>query len=600
MACGLLPRPGVKTHTRRNEAFQTGLTPWIRRATSLAVLAWWLGVPHAGAAESAPIGAGPPSRVWHWQLADPTMAAREGALAVAASPDGRAAVGDGSGLRLRDARGVWRRLALSGAVRDLAYAPDGSLWIASDDGLHRLAGDRLETLVPAAGDAARRVLRVAPGARVVAVATEDGIFWSRDGRRFARVEGSFGAFASRAEPEADEDSNTEAFGELEDAFGDDGTPTVAASSARSDGELGIGLALAEPADPAAPSTLWIAAERGLFRARLDTRDGAARVRARSVRAPAELRPAIDVVLAPGGVVALGDGVLLESDADGGRWRVHRPELPPGARPVRLLATPDGLWIASDRGLVEAPRPGASWSRADEPAGTMPIAALASASGRVFAAGARGLLVGEAMPEPSASGAVGEPPSSEAAPPRPVAATCDPPIAAVRRAVLTHLDLRGERTVRMWDGVNKRALLPVVTLDGSYASDRIRNDARDEAFISNGLRVLHDRDRDSRRDRDVSLRLVWDLRDLVYHDEQIDVSTEMRRTIELRDDVLDEVNQLYFDRRRLLVALDPERASSPEAIEDRLRAEELAAGLDAWTGGWFGPRAGTRACPGEPR
>jgi hypothetical protein len=56
---------------------------------------------------------------------------------------------------------------------------------------------------------------------------------------------------------------------------------------------------------------------------------------------------------------------------------------------------------------------------------------------------------------------------------------------------------------------------------------------------------------------------------------------------LRDNVLDELAQLYFDRRRALLALDsqPDKGS-PEAVALRLRAEELAAGLDAWTGGWF--------------
>jgi len=37
----------------------------------------------------------------------------------------------------------------------------------------------------------------------------------------------------------------------------------------------------------------------------------------------------------------------------------------------------------------------------------------------------------------------------------------------------------------------------------------------------------------------------------------------------------------------LLALDahPDKAS-PEAVALRLRVEELAAGFDAWTGGWF--------------
>ena len=79
---------------------------------------------------------------------------------------------------------------------------------------------------------------------------------------------------------------------------------------------------------------------------------------------------------------------------------------------------------------------------------------------------------------------------------------------------------------------------------------------------------------------------WDFGDIAYHPESIDVSREAREIIELRDDVLDEITQLYFERRRVLavVALQPD---SPAASELQLRAAQLAAGIDAWTGGWYG-------------
>ena len=62
---------------------------------------------------------------------------------------------------------------------------------------------------------------------------------------------------------------------------------------------------------------------------------------------------------------------------------------------------------------------------------------------------------------------------------------------------------------------------------------------------------------------------------------------MRELIELRDEVLDEINQLYFERRRVL--LERAQLEDPTGLEAErlaLRAKELAAGLDAWTGGWW--------------
>ena len=67
-------------------------------------------------------------------------------------------------------------------------------------------------------------------------------------------------------------------------------------------------------------------------------------------------------------------------------------------------------------------------------------------------------------------------------------------------------------------------------------------------------------------------------------------------IELRDDVLDEITQLYFERQRVRRALAAAVSDDPAERERlALRAAELAAGLDAWTGGWFTRRTG----PGFP-
>lgn len=578
------------------------------RPPPLLLLAALGAAPRGPAIPEAPRGADPPPVAaapareapgWRWLLAEEPVPAAGGLLALATGPDGAAAAGDARGLLVRVGDEGWQRIPLRGPVRDLAYAPDGALWVASDEGLFRFAGDRLAAHPPAPGDAARAALRVAVRPGALAVATQDGVHWSRDGRRFARVEGAFGGSAG-----AEEEDPEAAIADDPDAGPDpDAEPAQDRGAAPAGARPPVhGLALGPPVDAGSVATLWIAAERGLFRARLASRDGAARVRAAPVETPAGLRPALDVALADDGVLVLGPGLLLAGDREGRRWRAHRPELPPGALPLRLLATPRGLWLATDRGVVEADRPDGSWRRAGEPAGSEPTVALAAEGERLWAAGVRGLLVGG--PEEGAAEAAPAawaPPASSAAPTSagpasPGAMTCDPPIAAVRRAALAYLDLTGAHTARMWRGVRRRGALPQVVLSGSAADDRRHFRTWDEAFVSGDTRRLFDRDRDQLREAEVALRLTWNLGDLLYHVEEIDVSTEMRRTIELRDDVLDELNQLYFDRRRARAAAALAAAGSAEAAREQLRAEELAAGLDAWTGGWFGPRAGRSPCP----
>jgi len=138
-------------------------------------------------------------------------------------------------------------------------------------------------------------------------------------------------------------------------------------------------------------------------------------------------------------------------------------------------------------------------------------------------------------------------------------------------------------------VRGRGWLPTLEISGNYGGGRDWDFAASEVATN---RVYMDRPLNSTswdRDRDFAAgaRLTWDFGDTAYHPEEIDVSRELREIIELRDEVLDEVNHLYFERQRVLLeraALEDLR--SPKAVRLALRAAELAAGLDSWTGGWW--------------
>jgi len=196
------------------------------------------------------------------------------------------------------------------------------------------------------------------------------------------------------------------------------------------------------------------------------------------------------------------------------------------------------------------------------------------------------------------GRIGTPPSRLSAsvgPEGPDAIPDDPPIVQVHRAAIHHLGLELSRMEALRRGARRRGWWPIITLRGVGAWDHGRSIDYDEAFLSGATRYLTDRDSDRADAFDVSLTLSWDLRDAAYEPESIDVSHETREVIELRDDVLDEITQLYFERRAVLAALRFAGGSTqPETVRLRLRADELAAGIDAWTGGWFSNRVSALA------
>jgi hypothetical protein len=294
---------------------------------------------------------------------------------------------------------------------------------------------------------------------------------------------------------------------------------------------------------------------------------------------------VDLVLGLQGAdaVAVFPTLLAVRREPGGAWQTLRPNLPPGARALRIAEALGRLWLATDRGLLEAEALAGPWRRARPPAGSTAVRAIAGDARTLYLATEAGLMAGRVDQAPRA---VGSPAAS-------FDASGEPSIQSVHRAATAYLELHRGRFEQMRRRVNRRGWFPIMTLRGDHDTGDSRNTDYDQAFLSGDVRFLVDRDLDHSRGWGVALTLTWDLADLAYHPEEIDVSREARELIELRDDVLDEITQLYFERRRVLAELAA-LADPAAGARLRLRADELAAGIDAWTGGWFSRNTAPRA------
>jgi hypothetical protein len=450
------------------------------------------------------------------------------------------ALGDPRGVLVGPREGPFERRLRRGPVRDLAFIRDAggaSLLAATARGLFLVepSGSAVE-VSPGPGAPARAGNRVAVAAGWIAVATDDGVFLSRDARRWQRPANAFPA---------------------------------GPASAVAMRELAGGL------------ECWaiVGGEPWSARLALDRQELVARESLRqTVSFAADDGGPVDVMLGlPGADVALVyPSALALRDAQGA-WSAVQLDLPPGAEAVRLAAGAGQFFLATLRGLLVAEALEGPWRRAGPPAGSAAVRALAADSSVLFAAADTGLLAGAA---PELSTASPGPPALRLVLPE------EPGIERVHQAALAYLRLGPNWMDALKQGAARRGLLPVVVLHGGLARDKSWTTAWDEAISGGALWSMVDRDRDQAEDYDVGLTFSWDLGDLAYNPEEIDVSREAREVIELRDDVLDEITQLYFERRRVLAQL-AQLPDPGEAERLRLRADELAAGIDAWTGGWFG-------------
>jgi hypothetical protein len=470
-----------------------------------------------------------------WQRVEgPARGAPLTALAVAG--DGRLAAAAAGRVWVRGAAG-WRSHAVRGPIGDLAF--DGAaLWIAGEQGVWWLSPDaRLEPRHPGAGERDRRVERIAARAGLVATAGAGGVFVRAPG----------GPWQSLRE----------------------GIPSRPSTAI-----------LLRKSDPSEETfEIWSSVDGRLYRAALRARDG-------TLQASPWQRVALDgpgggavrdLAQGPGGsLLALGAGWVAGEVPDAA-WTRRRLVLPPGAEARRIRFASGGWLLASDRGLLVGRPPETSLRRAEPPLGRAAAWAVEAAGSVVYAATEEGLF--ESWPARSA-------PAAELQR-VPEWTRDEPAVGVVQRAALLYLGLGPARMRQLRQRADRRGWLPRIDLRAGAGLQRDRSRDFDQAFVSGALRELLDEELDRGHDASLSLTLSWDLGDGVFDPEVIDLSREARAVIELRDDVLDEINRLYFERRRVLVSLAGLGLDDgAESIRLRLRADELAAGLDAWTGGWF--------------
>jgi len=540
-----------------------------------------LGGPEADAAAAGAIDAPPPVEL-RWRSVA-VAEADDVVTAIALDRAGRLAVGDARGVVFGFPGSPMRHVALRGEVRDLAFYGDDTehapaLLAATELGLYRILSDgRVESVAPGPGSDAKAVARIAVASGVVAVATAAGAFVSPDGTRWQRLSEEL--------------------------------PSGSATAIALAGREGF-------------VECWVAIRGELWRSEI--RAEAGRVSSTTpVRVAIPFasgqRPPVDIALDVGDaavVVVFESDLVVREKADEG-WEQLRPTLPPGASALRLAAALDRYWLATDRGLPVAPSLRGPWRRAYANSGSDAILDLETREGALYAATDNGLAVALLAPDlstapeaaqvardfstaaevsPLASGlfasAEVSPFSSEqpaaAEVPQPIVDPSEPDVHSVHRAALRYLSLDSAQIAALRRGVSRRGWLPVLSFRATRDHDRRRRSDYDEAFISGEMRRFNDRDYDRNRELELQLTVSWDFGDIAYHPESIDVSREAREVIELRDDVLDEITQLYFERQRVLADLAG-RDDAAERARLRLRAEELAAGIDAWTGGWFGRR-----------
>ncbi len=159
---------------------------------------------------------------------------------------------------------------------------------------------------------------------------------------------------------------------------------------------------------------------------------------------------------------------------------------------------------------------------------------------------------------------------------------EPKISEVQKAAIKYAEVEPGKIIKWRQQAGKKALLPQVSIG-------IDRNTADLWHWEGGSTTKIDDDilRKGKDSVEWDVSLSWDLSELIWNNDQTSIDVRSRLMVELRDDILDEVTKLYFERIRVKMEMDNLTIEErKKRFERELKLEELTASLDALTGGYF--------------
>jgi hypothetical protein len=159
---------------------------------------------------------------------------------------------------------------------------------------------------------------------------------------------------------------------------------------------------------------------------------------------------------------------------------------------------------------------------------------------------------------------------------------EPSIKEVQEAAIRYAEVEPGKIQEWRKLAAKKAWMPQVSVG-------FNRDTTDFLHWESGSTTKTDDDtlRKGKDTIDWDISLSWDLGELIWNDDQTSIDVRSRLMVELRDDILDEVTKLYFERVRVKMEIDNLSIEDrKKRAEKELRLQELTANLDGLTGGYF--------------
>ncbi len=157
---------------------------------------------------------------------------------------------------------------------------------------------------------------------------------------------------------------------------------------------------------------------------------------------------------------------------------------------------------------------------------------------------------------------------------------EPTFQELQQAAIRFAEVSPEK-IRNWrDQARLRALLPKVSFgldnNSSTTSEIYTSATRD--YIVTGPDDLNS---------GLDVSVSWELGDLIWSDDQTNIDVRSRLMVQLRNDILDDLRRIYYERKRIQFELMTDPPKDIKArFEKEMRLQELTQAIDDLTGNYF--------------
>lgn len=159
---------------------------------------------------------------------------------------------------------------------------------------------------------------------------------------------------------------------------------------------------------------------------------------------------------------------------------------------------------------------------------------------------------------------------------------EPAIQKIHEAAISYAEIHPDKIAKWRKSAARKAWLPRVSVGYDQGNDETieldRGGTKDpDRFISGP----------KESDSNVSIDFRWDLSEIIWNPDQTSIDNRSKLMVQLREDLLNQLNHLYYARRKIQIENLLYTSSDINTLIDRqLLINEYTAGIDALTGGYF--------------